>query len=71
MGTCPYIRLCENNLTFKRHLKTHFFQTHLVFLCCIERLCIFRIIGAIQIRYYYYYYYYYYLPDSLQSAQSS
>ena len=54
------IRLCENILTFKRHLKTHLFQfpTHLVLLCCIKRLCIFGLKGAIQIRYYYYYYYY-------------
>jgi len=55
---------CENILTFKRHLKTH----NLVFLCCINRLCIFGPKGAIQIRYYYiflnhYYYYYYYNRD--------
>ena len=43
---------CENILTFKRHLKTH----NLVFLCCINRLCIFGPKGAIQIRSYYYYY---------------
>ena len=48
------IRLCENILTFKRHLKTHLsIQTHLVLLCCIKRLCIFGPKGAIQIRYYY------------------
>jgi len=49
-------RLCKNILTFKRHLKTPSIQTHLVLLCCIKRLCIFRPKGAIQIRYYYYYF---------------
>ena len=50
------IRLCENILTFKRHMKIPSIQTHLVLLCCIKRLCIFGPKGVIQIRYYYYYY---------------
>jgi len=46
------IRLCENILTFKRHLKTSV-PTHLVLVCCTKRLCIFGPKGAIQICYYY------------------
>jgi len=64
------IRLCENILTFKRHLKTHLAPSppphqlpplthldlpYLVLLCCIKCLCIFGPKGAIQICYYYYY----------------
>ena len=61
------IRLCDNILTFKRHLNQRLYrlwleypsiQTHLVLLCCIKRLCIFGPKGAIQICYYYYYFLY-------------
>ena len=39
-GTLPAdIRLCENILTFKRHFKNPYVQTHLVLLCCLKRLC--------------------------------
>jgi len=48
------IRLCKNILTLKHHPSV---QTHLVLLCCIKHLCIFRPKCAKQIRYYYYYYY--------------
>ena len=43
---------------FQTPLENPSIQTHLVFLCCFKRLCIFGLKGAIQIRYYYYYYYY-------------
>ena len=56
LSNCCYPTVRKHS-HFQTPLENPSVQTHLVLLCCINRLCIFRPKGAIQIRYYYYYYY--------------